>query len=214
MKKIDRNYWRGTKIRNCLWIRATWKRQSGLLFKWNWLLGEAKVQSIKIIHQNNISKIKQEKVFIKSSINDGTLKAKKRLSVTSNSLETAITTWIWDMYERKVSVSDELIQEKARRIQILLNQEIPEEHQLRLKFSSGWLQRLKIWNNYKCYKSHGKSSNVDQNQIKSELPVLQEKLKKYTLKDIWNADEFGLFYQMPPRETIAPGPISGRKKKE
>ena len=118
------------------------------------------------------------------------------------------------MYERKVFVSDELIQEKARRIQILLNLEISEEHQLHLKFSNGWLQRLKIRNNFKCYKSHGESRNVDQNQIKSELPVLQERLKKYPLRDIWNANKFGLFYQMPLRETIAPGPIPGRKKKE
>ncbi len=168
----------------------------------------------KIIRRNTISKIKREKVFIKSCIDDGTLKAKKRLSVTSNSLETAITNWLWDVYERKVFVSDELIQEKARRIQILLNLEIPEEHRLHLKFNNGWLQRLKIRDNSKYYKSHGESGNVDQNQIKSELPVLQEKHKKYSFRDIWNAEKFGLFYQMPPRETIAPGPIPGRKKKK
>ncbi len=51
--------------------------------------------------------------------------------------ETAVTSWIRDAYERKVFISDELIQEKARRIQILLNQHIPEENQLHLKFSKG-----------------------------------------------------------------------------
>ncbi len=38
------------------------------------------------------------------------------------------------MCERKVFFSDELIQEKARRIQILLKQNIPRENQMYLKF--------------------------------------------------------------------------------
>ncbi len=129
-------------------------------------------------------------------------------------METAITTWIWDMYKRKVFVSDELVQEKARRIQILLHQQLPEEHQLHLKLSNGWLQKLKTRNNFTCYKSHGESGNVDQNQINSELPALQEELKEYPSKDIWESNDFGLFYQISPRETIASGPIPGRKKKE
>ncbi len=117
------------------------------------------------------------------------------------------------MYERKVFVSDELIQEKARRIQILLNLEISEEHQLHLKFSNGWLQRLKIRNNFKCYKSHGGSGNVDHNQIKSELSVLQEKLKKYPLKDIWNADEFAFFIKCLQEKQLHPDQYLEEKRK-
>ncbi len=43
---------------------------------------------------------------------------KKRLRVTSNAVETDVTLNIWDMYKRKVHVSDELIYEKAYYIQI------------------------------------------------------------------------------------------------
>ncbi len=63
--------------------------------------------------------------------------------MTNTSLETAITSWVWDMYERKVFVSDELIQEKARRIQILLNEKLPLDNQIHLKFSNGWIQKRK-----------------------------------------------------------------------
>ncbi len=61
-------------------------------------------------------------------------------------METDVTSWVWDRYERKVFISDELIQEIARRIQILYNQNIPEENQLHLKFSNGWLQKLEARN--------------------------------------------------------------------
>ncbi len=50
--------------------------------------------------------------------------------------------------------------------------------------------------------------------ISNELPVLRRELKKYSIKDIWNADEFGIFNQMPPRNTIAPATISARKKED
>ncbi len=81
------------------------------------------------------------------------------------------------MFERKVFVSDELIQEKARRIQMLLNQEIPAEKQIHLKFSNGWLEKLKNRNHFKCSRSHGEKGNVDQTVVNKELPALREKLK-------------------------------------
>ncbi len=58
-----------------------------------------------------------QKRFSKKSINEGKLKRKNRIFLSSNSVETVITSWIWDMYETKLFISDELIQEKARRIQ-------------------------------------------------------------------------------------------------
>ena len=118
------------------------------------------------------------------------------------------------MYERKVFVSDELIREKAKQIQTLYNEQNPEDLRVDLKFNNGWLEKLKARSRFKNYKSHGESGNVDLKVINSELPKLQEKLRSYSLNDIWNADEFGLFYQLPPTQTIAQAPIPGRKRKK
>ncbi len=52
-------------------------------------------------------------------------------------------------------MSDELIQEKTLCIKIFWNQQIPEEDQIHLELSNGWLQRLKRRNNYKCFRPHG-----------------------------------------------------------
>ncbi len=91
----------------------------------------------KILHRYTILSIKSEKDFRKKSVKEGKLKRKNHIFVSSNSAETAITSWIYYIYERKVFISDKLIQEKARRIQLLLNQHIPQENQLHLKFSNG-----------------------------------------------------------------------------
>ncbi len=80
------------------------------------------------------------------------------------------------MSQRKVFITDELIKEKAHRIQILLNQQIPEENQLHLKFSNEWLQNLKR-HNFKSPKSHGESKNIDEILISIELPKLQKNSK-------------------------------------
>ena len=48
--------------------------------------------------------------------------------------------------------------------------------------------------------------------MSEKLPVIVKKISKYAFNDIWNADEFGLFYKLSSVSTIRPGRIPGRKK--
>jgi hypothetical protein len=41
--------------------------------------------------------------------------------------------------------------------------------------------------------------------------TLQNILKNYAPKDIFNCDETGLFWEMQPNRTLADGPVSGAK---
>ena len=47
---------------------------------------------------------------------------------------------------------------------------------------------------------------------------MQERLRvsqiisEYSLDDVWNADETGLFWKMDPARTLATGPLAGKKK--
>ncbi len=162
----------GTKIRNFERIRKTpsQNRQGAFDEIGEWAVKKFNLH--KIPHRNTILKIRRDKDYIQKSVQEGNLKKKRQLRVTNLSLDKAITTWILDMFEREVFVSDELIQEKARRMQILLNQEIQAEKQIHLKFSNVWLQKLKNRNHFKFYRSHGESGNVDQTVINKELPGL------------------------------------------
>ena len=83
-----------------------------------------------------------------------------------------------------------------------------------MKFSNGWLFSFKKRNGFKRFKSHGESASTNVNIIAQELPILREELSHYHLNDIWNADEFGLFYSMAPDTAIGPGPVPGQKKKK
>ena len=46
------------------------------------------------------------------------------------------------------------------------------------------------------------------------MPHVIKKLLKYSMKDIWNADEFGLCYKFSPNSTVVPGRIPVQKKKK
>ncbi len=90
--------------------------------------------------RNSISKIKHEKISLKKSGNHGKMKRKNRPFLTSCSVETNITSSVSDLCEREVFISDPLIQVKARRIEIQINQHIPDRNKLHLKFRRGWLK--------------------------------------------------------------------------
>ncbi|CAG8489193.1 2143_t:CDS:2 [Dentiscutata erythropus] len=66
-----------------------------------------------------------------------------------------------------------------------------------LKFSHGWLFKFKRRHGLEQIKKHGEDSSVDDNVVAIAVPQLKEILKEYSLKDIYNMDETGLFYRLP-----------------
>jgi len=65
-----------------------------------------------------------------------------------------------------------------------------------LKLSNGWLDRYKTRKDLREYKRHGKAASVTQEMADKEQQRLQELLGTYSveLRDLFNADETGLFY--------------------
>eukprot|EP00171_Calliarthron_tuberculosum_P003734 IDg3734t1 len=51
-------------------------------------------------------------------------------------------------------------------------------------------------------------------QLKSSYQRSRKKFSQYIMKDVFNADEHGHFYQLAPTPTIAGGPMPGRKKQK
>ena len=115
------------------------------------------------------------------------------------------------MWDRKVFVFESLIKEKARRLLVSVNQNLTEEQRISLCFSNGWLDRFKKRNGFKSFMSHGESADAYEFAISQELPFKCQKASEYALNDIFNADEFGLFYQAAPIRTIGPARLDGRK---
>ena len=91
---------------------------------------------------------------------------------------------------------------------------MPSESRTNLDFSNGWLFKFKRRNHFKSYRCHGEEGAVDEEAIQRELPVLLQLLSSFCVNDVFNADEFALFYRQPPNTTIGPSRLRGRKKRK
>ena len=99
------------------------------------------------------------------------------------------------MRNQNVPLSGAIIQEKA-------SQHAKELSIENFKASDGWLRRWKERNNVTFKTISGESNSVTPEMVNawSETP-LPTLLYNYDLKDIYNADEFALFYQCVPNKS-------------
>ena len=80
-----------------------------------------------------------------------------------------------------------------------------------LVFSNGWLEKFKKRNNIKRYRAHGEAGSVPLESLPKERER-HKLLGQFTLDRIYNIDETGLFYRMPPNQTLSTKPVLGQKK--
>ena len=141
------------------------------------------------------------------------IEKKRGRRTKSNELEESLITWTWRMLDNRMFVSDEMIVAKANQILSKINSNNANA-ELQLNFSNGWLYKFKKRNGFKRYHCHGESGDLNVKNIINDLPHVIDEPRNYALNDIWNADEFGIFYKMSPESTVGPGRIPGKKKKK
>ena len=78
--------------------------------------------------------------------------------------------------------------------------------------SGGWSQRFKARNGISLRNLHGESASVNDEVVSTSRMSLQAVLSKYDPCDIYNVDETGLFFRMPPSKSLASGPRHGTKQ--
>ncbi|KZT53130.1 DDE-domain-containing protein [Calocera cornea HHB12733] len=79
------------------------------------------------------------------------------------------------------------------------------------KLSEGWLTAFKRRHNLKGYHLHGEAGAADPSKVDQARQRIQDITDAFTLRDIFNMDETGLFGKMPPNRTLATKQMSGRK---
>ena len=119
------------------------------------------------------------------SLDDSPPEAKRLRPAKHVDLERALFLWFSDIRARNVPISDEILQSKARFFGERL--EINE-----FSYSRGWLQ------NFKKRTVHGEAGGVYSQVIASGREPLQCMLRDYTLDNIYNINEAGLFYRLEP----------------
>ncbi|XP_040072206.2 tigger transposable element-derived protein 6-like [Ixodes scapularis] len=150
------------------------------------------------IPASTLSTILKGKDAILRAASSGKATKKKNLKTTPyEKLEEALYTWFMDMRAKNVPISGEVLQRKALCFACLLGFDD-------FKASSGWLTRFKgryaVVGKVICGEENSVNRLEAGDWLSENVPDI---LTSYAPRDIYNADESGLFYQMLPKRTLA-----------
>ncbi|CAB4431191.1 unnamed protein product [Rhizophagus irregularis] len=115
-------------------------------------------------------------------------------------IEEAMSIWVDQQISKDLVLSGPIIQEKAKEFAKLFD--IND-----FSASAGWLKNFKRRNNLHTFKIRGEAGSAPTDEIPNMRAELQEILKEYELRDIWNCDETALFWRLLPYKTIAHTPV-------
>lgn len=104
-------------------------------------------------------------------------------------IEETVARWFFK-HQHNVNMSGELIKKKAELVRH--DQGISS---VDFRATSGWLDGFKKRRGIRDCQRHGESARVDMNLIEYERPKIKAILDKFDLRDIYNMDEAGLFFQ-------------------
>jgi hypothetical protein len=111
-------------------------------------------------------------------------------------LEQALIQWMRHVRDRNVPLTGPLLQEKAKEFSLKLGD-------ANFNASNGWLDRFKKRENLDFKAICGEAGSVDMNVVNNFTQnVLPSVLEPFQEKDIYNADETGLFWQLLPNKTL------------
>ena len=102
----------------------------------------------------------------------------------------ALYTWVL-RNEENIPISGDILREKASQFMAILHPDATD-----LKLYNGWLDSFKNRHGIKSWRRFGESGSVDPTIISNALPDLHEATRNYSLDDIYNMDETGLFFRM------------------
>lgn len=122
-------------------------------------------------------------------------KARRQKQPEYPEIERSLVLWFTQCRQSNIPVGGPLLIEKAQSFAKKLNLN-------NFKANSGWLDRFKKRNNITFKKICGESAAVNKDVCLEWMEKLKHLIKDYDAKDIFNADESGLFYKCLPDRTF------------
>ncbi|CAG8600923.1 1672_t:CDS:2, partial [Scutellospora calospora] len=113
-------------------------------------------------------------------------------------LNQAMKLWIEQVTRGEMIITELMIKEKATIFAKALN--LGDDA---LKFSNGWIHKFKRRNNLRNFRLHGESNSAPLSLLPEYKKKLHDLIENYTLDNVFNADETGLFFRMAPDQTLA-----------
>jgi len=127
---------------------------------------------------------------------------KRQIKLHFPQIEEALGFWVKKAIDNNITISGELLVQKAHNFAILLDVQD-------FKGSDGWLAGFKKRHNLECYLRHGEAASAPLEDLDDMRKNLQNVLKEYSPNNIFNIDETGLYWKMEPNHTLSNG--SGKK---
>ncbi|PXF48371.1 Tigger transposable element-derived protein 6 [Gracilariopsis chorda] len=138
--------------------------------------------------------------------------SKKNPRPAQPAIEEKLIVWINDQYIALRCLTGQMVRDKGNRLLAEVNGLLPEHERWTLKSTTGCLCNFQRRWNLKSSKIYGEAGDADEEGLQRELPVPRALCAQYGREDIFNADEAGVNYCMPPDRTISSQPLLGRKK--
>ncbi|XP_050037171.1 tigger transposable element-derived protein 6-like [Dermacentor andersoni] len=151
------------------------------------------------IPRSTLSTLLKNKADIRAKVDKrpGATDARRIRTAVYEDVEAAVYKWFLDVRSRNIPVSGPIIEQKAKDLSFILNR--PD-----FKSGSGWLQRFKERHSIVGRAITGESRAVDVTSINKWIEEnWSEIMTRYHPRDIFNADETALFWQMLPNKTLA-----------
>ncbi len=149
------------------------------------------------IPKNTLSTWVKNKRKIFDHFQSGNPKRKKARGANHENVDKAMFQWFLSVKSQNIPVGGSVFKDKAK----YYAQEAGLQD---FQASDGWLRRWKDRFSVSFKAVSGEAKSVTTEMVapwkETSLPTL---LSNYKLEDIYNADEFGLFYQCMPNKTLA-----------
>ena len=133
---------------------------------------------------------------------------KRKRGGKADDVEKALYTWFTDARARNAPMTTAILEEKAR--QFAAGLEKPN-----FQVTTGWLCRWKARHGIKYKRAHGEKNDADVESAEAwASTVLCDLLRNFDSRNIYNADETGIYYHALPDGTLtfSTDHLSGSKK--
>jgi len=126
---------------------------------------------------------------------NGNKDMKREVSQKFKEINDLLLSWFNGARSRGIPISGPLLQEKARHFAELLKIE-------NFKASNGWLNKFCHRNNIVFRAICGESASVNENDVSDWTSKIADIIGNYEPRNIYNADETGLFFRAIPNKSL------------
>lgn len=149
------------------------------------------------IAKSTVTEILKSKDIILASLASGSItpKAKRMRTAKHEDVESALLEWLKKNRNSNIPISGPILIEKAKSIAEGLGIE-------NFACSSGWLWRFQNRHGITSQKICGELNKVNTTHVDNWLETFAEVRKKYSLRNIFNMDESGIFFNLFPDRTL------------